>query len=478
MWKKIRHIGLILLFVGLLTGVYLLYSNIDQDKNAKASFENLETETVQAGALEITISAVGKVRSAQSTVLSWETSGIVETVNRYQGESVQTGDVLAELKQTSLPQDVILAQASLEEYLNALEELSNNAKNAKTKAVSEISIYTNAVRDAQYQLDNFTVPSNQADMGTQEALTKMWRNLDAARQAFEPYKYYPSGDETRKERKEALDEAQADYNSAVKRLQYETDLEVAQANLQKALQDYEKWKSGPTQGEISAAEAKVASAQATLSKAWIEAPFEGTITEANPQPGDQVSPNQLAFTINNLSKLFVDLEVSEVDINHIEIGQPVKITFDAIRNKEYHGEVIELASTGSDSSGVVNFSVTIQIMDPDEDISPGMTAEVEIVIQETEETILIPNQAIRTNLDGNLIVYTLDTNRQMKEIEIELGESSDTYSQITNGILQIGDKVVLNPPDEDQEAPQFIGPMRSGEEQGNSIPNPYEDGGN
>ena len=140
--------------------------------------------------------------------------------------------------------------------------------------------------------------------------------------------------------------------------------------------------------------------------------------------------------------------------------------------------MVEIASIGSDSSGVVNFSVTIQIMDSDEDVLPGMTAEVEIVIQETEETILIPNQAIRTNLEGNLIVYILEANGQLKEIEIKLGESSDTHSEIKNGDLKIGDKIILNPPDEEEEAPQFMGPMRDGGEQGNSMPNPHEVGGN
>ena len=117
--------------------------------------------------------------------------------------------------------------------------------------------------------------------------------------------------------KEKLDLAQSDYNAAVKRLDYENALEVAKANLNKARKDYEKWKNGPGADEIAATKARIAAAQATLSQAWIEAPFNGTITLAIPQPGDLVTLNTSAFRVDELSSLFVDLAVSEVDINQI-----------------------------------------------------------------------------------------------------------------------------------------------------------------
>ena len=477
MKKNITRIVIVLIIVGLLGGGYYFYTSFNQAREVQASFDNLETEVLKSGILETTISATGRVRSTQSTTLAWETTGTVETVNVDEKDVVKTGDMLATLEQTSLPQEIILAQASLEDYQTALEDLVSDAQNAKTKAVADIAAYTYDVRDAQYQLDNFTVPSNQAEMSTQEALGAMKANLDAAREAFEPYKYYPSTDDTREELKEALDDAQADYNSAVKRLQYETDLEVAQNNLQDALDDYDKWEEGPTEGEIASAEARVASAQAALSKAWIEAPFDGTITEIIPQAGDQVSLNSLAFRLDDLSNLYVDLEVSEVDINQVELRQEALITFDGIRNKEYHGEVVDIASIGSENSGVVDFTVTVQIIDVDEDVLPGMTAEVDIIVEQTEAALLVPNQAVRTNERGVQIVYIMETGGQMSEVEIKLGVSSDTQSEIVEGNLQAGDQVVLNPPSEEEEEFRPIGPMGGGGQQGGGMPNPHEMGG-
>jgi HlyD family secretion protein len=154
------------------------------------------------------------------------------------------------------------------------------------------------------------------------------------------------------------------------------------------------------------------------------------------------------------------------------------ITFDGIRNKEYHGEVVEIASIGSENSGVVDFTVTVQMTDVDEDVLPGMTAEVDIVVEQTEAALLVPNQAIRTNESGAQIVYIMETGGQMTEVEIKLGASSDTQSEIAEGNLQAGDQIVLNPPSEDEDDFQPpMGPMGGGGQQGGGMPNPHQAGG-
>lgn len=445
MKKTIIRVFMITLIVALLGGGYYVYTSLQSAEDARASFANIETVTIEEGNLVSTINATGKVRSGQSATLYWQTSGTVETVNVEVGDDIQVGEVLATLEQSSLPQDIILAQANLLDYHTALDDLYTNAETAKTKAVQDIATYTQAAKDAQYQLDNFTVPSNQADLDTMEALATMKERLDQAREAFQPYKYLSSGNERRQELKEALNEAQADYNSAVKRLQYETELEVAKDNLEKALQDYEKWKDGPTAEEITAAESRIAATEATLSKAWIQAPFDGTITVAHPQSGDQVSLNTEAFRLDDLSRLYVDIQVSEVDINQVKTDQEVTIVFDGIRNKEYHGTVVEVATIGGDTSGGVDFTVTVQLMDADEDVRPGMTSEVNIVVERRQAALLVPNQAIRRDENGAQVIYVMKPEEGLQPVEIKLGVSSDTHSEVLEGELQVGDQIALNP---------------------------------
>jgi HlyD family secretion protein len=162
------------------------------------------------------------------------------------------------------------------------------------------------------------------------------------------------------------------------------------------------------------------------------------------KPGDQVNPGTLAFRIDDLSHLLVDLEVSEVDINQIKEGQEVTMSFDAILAKEYHGEVVEVALVGNNIAGVVNFIVTIELLDADAEVRPGMTSAVNIVIEQIDEALLIPNRAVRV-VDGERVVYILE-NGQLKPIQVTLGSSSDLYSEIIDGDLESGDSVVLNPP--------------------------------
>ncbi|HXD10676.1 MAG TPA: HlyD family efflux transporter periplasmic adaptor subunit, partial [Anaerolineales bacterium] len=150
--------------------------------------------------------------------------------------------------------------------------------------------------------------------------------------------------------------------------------------------------------------------------------------------------------LDNLSSLYVDVQVSEVDINSVTIGQPATLSFDAILNKDYHGEVVEVAKVGNDVGGVVNFKVTVELTDGDDLVKPGMTAAVNVVVNEMDNVVLVPNRAVRL-VDGNRVVYQLVNEKPVKT-EITLGASSDTMSVLADGSLTVGDTIILNPPTE------------------------------
>jgi HlyD family secretion protein len=219
---------------------------------------------------------------------------------------------------------------------------------------------------------------------------------------------------------------------------------VAKANLNKARRDYEKWKDGPGADEVAATKARIAAAQATLNQAWIEAPFDGTITLAIPQAGDLVSPNMRGFRVDDLQSLFVDLAVSEVDINQIQVSQPVTLTFDAIRGGIYQGEVVSVDRVGTSNQGVVDFIVTVKVTDADQQVKPGMTAAVNVVVSQLEDVLLVPNRAVRF-VDGKQVVYILQNN-QIVPVNIKLGASAESTSQVLEGDLKAGDAIILNPP--------------------------------
>jgi HlyD family secretion protein len=180
--------------------------------------------------------------------------------------------------------------------------------------------------------------------------------------------------------------------------------------------------------------------------ARVVSPFAGTVTESHTLPGDQVSAGATAFRVDNLSSLLVDVQVSEVDINSISIGQPVTLTFDAILGKQYHGEIVEVSQAGTVEEGVVNFTVTVELTDADSLVKPGMTAGVNIVVEEMQDVLLVPNRAVRL-VDGERVIYLLEGEQPVKK-EIRLGSSSDTMSVVAGGDVQEGDLIILNPPAE------------------------------
>ncbi len=138
---------------------------------------------------------------------------------------------------------------------------------ARAEAAKAISAANRAVRDAQYALDNYTVPTTQKGLAAREAVVAMKEALDAARTAFEVVKFRSSSDPVRETRKDDLDAAASDYNSAVRRLELETALNQAETSLDKAIQDSQDLEAGPDADQLAAAEARVAAAEATIASA-------------------------------------------------------------------------------------------------------------------------------------------------------------------------------------------------------------------
>jgi HlyD family secretion protein len=142
----------------------------------------------------------------------------------------------------------------------------------------------------------------------------------------------------------------------------------------------------------------------------------------------------------------VDVQISEVDINRVVIGQEVELSFDAISGQTYTGDVTEVARVGEDTGSGVDFTVTLRIIDPDGQVRPGMTAAVNIIVSKETDVLILPSRAVRSN-NGQRFVYVLK-NGALQQVEIEIGVKSDTSLQVLSGNVKAGDLIVLNPPSE------------------------------
>jgi HlyD family secretion protein len=416
------------------------------------SLDELQTVATTRGNLTATVGATGSVRPNQSVTLVFQTSGTVESVNVETGSNVQSGQMLASLSESSLAQNIILARADLANARKALEDL-RESRVIIYQTEQAIQNAEKAVLEAERALVRFDENEYKDDLEeAQEDIIDAREQLSDAQEDFEPYEDWDEDNQTRRNRKDSLDEAQREYDEALRRLRElqldkvaaDAAFELAQAQLEDAKRENQRWANGPDPDEVAALEARIAAAEATLALARLEAPFSGTITRVDIKTGDQVSPGTTAIRIDDLSSLLVDVRVSEVDINKIAVDQPVNLTFDAILGTEYRGFVSDVAPVGQNVQGIVEFLVTVELSGTNGDVKPGMTAGVNVVVNQLENVVLVPNRAVRVQ-DGQRVVYVL-RNGSLEMVQVNLGASSDTMSQVLESTLQTGDAIVLNPP--------------------------------
>jgi len=434
-------------------GIFWYRSN----QQAKAAGQ-YETAALERGNLTSIVGATGTVRANQTATLNWKATGSVESVNVVEGDMVQQGEVLSELSSTSLPQTILQARADLVAAQRNLEDVKNsNAASAQAQLAlaNAQSAYTTAKNNYDALKVKRATPEMIKYAESQLTLAKL--AVEKAQGDFNRVSSKSPNDPLYASAYSKLHQAQLARDSALRTLNWYTGsptgediatvtakLAVAEASLKDAQREWDRLKNGADPNDVASAQARVDAIQATLDTAQVTAPFAGTITEANPKPGDQVSPTTSAFRLDDLSHLLVDVQVSEVDINSVNPGQNVVLTFDANPGQEYKGVVQKVGQVGNPNQGTVNFVVTVELTDPDKNVKPGMTSAVTINVQELIDVLLVPNRAVRFQ-DGKRVVYVLK-NGTLTPIEIQLGATSDTNSELISSSLKEGDQIVLNPP--------------------------------
>ena len=439
----------------LITITVLLVSKLNSANDVNNEFQ---TEIIERGDLIAIVGATGIVEPNQSAELNWETTGRVESIYAVLNDMIEPGEILAKLADNTLSQSVILAQADLVSAKRELEDLVNsNTKSAL--AYANLLESEQKLREAEEERDdwNYNNASDERIYTARSDFLNAEENHKAAQLVYDSLADLDDNDPQKLNAMEFLDEEKLKRDKSLRTLNYIlgksydqqvaenfAEYDVALAQLQDAQREWERVKDGPNADDISVAESKVAAAEATISLGNIEAPFGGTITRANPKVGDQVVAGSSAFRIDDLSELFVEVEISEVDINRVSVGQRADLTFDAIIGENFSGKVIEVSSVGNDTGTGVDFLVTLQIIDPTVLVRPGMTAAVNIIVSEIEDVLSVPNRAVRLK-EGQRIVYIL-RDGEIQEVEVEFGSSSDIHSEIISGDIKEGDLIVLNPP--------------------------------
>jgi HlyD family secretion protein len=366
---------------------------------------------------------------------------IANAEKNVEGTQEQLDILTASVPQSAIDQayaNMLLAENKLNDTLEAIEDTEWQLTKASASASIPPEMRNSIRKGLKNALEGLEMQRTQDQISYENAVAK----YDNLLQPPDPVEVAVA-ESNLAEAQAQLAEAQREWER-IKDGSSPGEIALLEAQLADTQREWERVKAGPAPDDIAAAEARVAAAEAALAQTSIEAPFDGIVTLVESQPHDQVDAGALALRIDDLSHLLVDLDVSEVDINQIEVGQSVELTFDAIFSRTYHGEVIEVALVGTEEGGITNFGVTVELIDADEYIKPGMTSAVNITTTQLDDVLLVPNRSVSV-VDNQMVVYVLENYSNVVVVPVMIGATSDTYSQVVDGNLHIGDQVVLDP---------------------------------
>lgn len=203
---------------------------------------------------------------------------------------------------------------------------------------------------------------------------------------------------------------------------------------------------------LRSAEISMQNLQDAMNNYTITAPISGTIIEKDAKVGDAVKAGDTLCIVYDLSYLEMRINVDELQISSISVGQKVQITADAVPDKTYVGTVTRVSMKGTSNGGTTTYPVTIRIDDTD-GLRPGMNANAEIVVAEANNALVVPNAAV---VRGSYVLVTkdspsaanADTAMEAPEgfvyVPVKTGVSDDDYTQIVSGI-QEGDTIGYDP---------------------------------
>ena len=231
----------------------------------------------------------------------------------------------------------------------------------------------------------------------------------------------------------------------------EGNVAAAEAQLARARAAADLLVEKPAADEVAILEAQVDSARTSLDlselrlqQAQIIAPINGTIANVLIREGEQAAPGSPAVSVLNEDAYHITVNVDEIDIDRVEVGQPVAITLDALPDLPVQGIVSEIAPTSTSTSGVVTYLVTINI---DESVAsslrPGMSASAAITVDELDNVLVVPNWAVRLDREtGEAFVLIRRADGTIEEVVVETGLRNEQFSEILGGLNE-GDVVVL-----------------------------------
>ena len=359
-----------------------------------------QMDTVERGTLTVTITATGELKSLTQVNIGTEISGIVESVNVDFNSPVRVGQILAQVNTEKIEAQAAQARAAL---------LSAEAKRLQSQATFKEAQAELAKLEHVRELSGGRVPSRH-EIDSQEATVK------------------------RAEAEEAVSAAQ-----------------------------------------VTQSRASLAAIETDIRKAVIRSPIDGIVLDRQVDPGQTVAASfqtPTLFTLaEDLTRMKLIIDIDEADIGTVRVGQRAIFRVDAYPDQMFESKVKEVRSTPKTSNGVVTYQTVLSVDNSERLLQPGMTATAEITVTQVRDATLVPNAALRftppaamqtsgggfrflprppgsqrrdrSAENGAKRVWTLN-GEQLTPIEVALGASDGTVTELRGGQLTPGTQVIVD----------------------------------
>ena len=415
---------LILGVISVLTGLRTVLP-LSSRQSRQEAVQALTTPVAQE-TLTIRVEGSGMVVSVDTVNLSPKTTGRLETLFVEQGDTVQTGQVLAQMDIGSLQAEFDRTQAQLAQAeADYAKIVAGNRPEEIRRADAQV-----AAAEARMEL----------------ATTQLARYRELAAQG-------------------AISQNDLD--------QYINEARNAEANLQETQQLLAETASGSRPEEVAAAEAAAAAAQAQvaiietqLDDANIRAPFDGVVTQIYATVGAIVTPTTTASATASAtsssilalsSGLEVEVDVAEANVDQVAVEQRVEIVADTFPTQTFEGRVKRIAPEAVIENNVTTFHVVVELLTGLDQLRSGMTVDATFIGDTVANALMVPTVAIASE-GGELGVRVADPQGNSVFQPVTVGLTQRGKTQILSG-LEAGDRVFLDLPEGELESPSVPSPF-------------------
>jgi HlyD family secretion protein len=409
----------------------------------KPQSESPSTAEVERGDVVVSVRETGSVAPIKRVEVKSRVAGQLAHLAVDEGDQVKQGQLIAEL-------DVPELEAQRDQVKAQLAAARARLDQARLSYDLDRELIESQVDQAGAHLRSARAALNEADTRLHDAE----RVHENKRRLFEMGGYVSQNDVD--STKAALDLAVQQRRSAQERVR-EQQAAAAIAEARRAECKLSESRVAEAEASLRQVRDSLAEIEARLRDAVIRAPCSGTVIARHNREGELITAVSYygagapIVTIGDLSTMLVKVNLNEVDVDHVGLGQQVKIKVDALPRRIYEGRLTRISSAGVEHErqgqpGIVSFPIEITVSGAGERLKPGMTAKAEIMCERAQDVLWVPNDALfeQDDEEGRYYVSVVTGEQEGKPLtedrEVTLGLRNDSRTEIESG-LKAGEEV-------------------------------------